>query len=154
VSPVPLRASGSTGREKSAELHDGRPFRGCYAIRYSDQFAKVQVDNLGAAISVLHTKHPDWSYEREVRFVKFGDREHPELGGTVSFSKRSLTALMLGCRVPPAVWRAVEILLDHFDYAHTKLLRGSLKRGASTSLCSQSPPLRSEVTPRRPRRGF
>lgn len=100
------------------------PFTGHYDVRYDTSFAQLgALENIGAAIQVLQTKHPDWAYEKELRFIKRGDGAHPGVGGTVSFYKSSLTKVILGCKVPPAVWRAVEILLDHCEYKDTGLVR-------------------------------
>ena len=44
------------------------------------------------------------------------------MGGTVSFYKTSLTAVILGCKVPKALWRAVDILLNEFGYDRTDLV--------------------------------
>jgi len=99
-------------------------FAGHYPVRYSNDFAQVAaVNNIRSAIQILHTKHPDWSYEQEIRFIKLGDPSFPGAGGTVSFYKTSLTKVILGCKVPPALWRAVEFLLDKFNYTSTKLVR-------------------------------
>jgi hypothetical protein len=99
-------------------------FAGYYTVRYSNDFAQLaDVNNIGSAIQILHTKHPDWRYEQEVRFVKLGDPAFPGAGGTVSFHKTSLTKVILGCKVPPVLWRAVEFLLDEFDYTSTKVVR-------------------------------
>ncbi len=99
-------------------------FVGHYPVRYSNDFAQVAaINDIGSAIQILHTKHPDWSYEQEVRFIKLGDPNFPGEGGTVSFYKTSLTKVILGCKVPPALWKAAEIILDHFGYTHTELVR-------------------------------
>ena len=99
-------------------------FVGHYAVRYSNDFAQVAaINDIGSAIQILHTKHPDWSYEQEVRFIKRGDPNFPGAGGTVSFYKTSLTKVILGCKVPRALWGAIEFLLDEFNYTSTELVR-------------------------------
>jgi hypothetical protein len=99
-------------------------FGGHYPVRYSNEFAQVAtINDIGSAIQVLHTKHPDWSYEQEVRFIKLGDPNFPGEGGTVSFYKTSLTKVILGCKVPPTLWGLAEKILDHFGYTHTELVR-------------------------------
>jgi len=99
-------------------------FVGHYPVNYSNDFAQVtDIKDIGSAIRILHTKNPDWSYEQEVRFIKLGDPDFPGAGGTISFYKTSLTKVILGCRVPPPLWGAVEILLDEFNYASTQLVR-------------------------------
>ena len=100
-------------------------FVGHYPVRYSDDFTRVaDINNIGSAVEILHTKHPDWAYEQEVRFIKLGDPDFPGEGGRVSFHKTSLTNVFLGCKVPRPLWRAVEVILDEFGYSHTGLVRG------------------------------
>jgi hypothetical protein len=100
-------------------------FTGHYSIRYSGDFAQVaEINDIGAVIQLLHTKHPDWSYEQEVRFIKFGDINYPGVGGTVCFQKRSLSAVVLGCKVPKRLHAAVAVLLDEFGYERTELVTG------------------------------
>jgi hypothetical protein len=50
-----------------------------------------------------------------------GDQHHPGQGGTVSFHKSSLATVIFGCKVPPAVLRAVAIVLNEYGYSHTGL---------------------------------
>jgi hypothetical protein len=108
-------------------------FTGHYLVRYSEDFTRVaDVNDIGSAVQVLHTKHPDWAYEQEVRFIKMGDAAHPDKGGTIPFYKSSLRKVILGCKVPAPLWRAVEVLLDEFGYEHTMLLRSEFDSGTQT----------------------
>ena len=98
-------------------------FAGHYAIRYSNGIAQVgNLNNIGSALQILHTKHPDWAYEQEVRFISVGDPNAPAKGVRVSFYKSSLTKVILGCKVPPEVRRGFEIILNQFSYENTELV--------------------------------
>lgn len=102
------------------------PFNGYYAVRYDTHFAQVKdINTIGSAIEVLFTKHPDWAYEREVRFIKLGDAKFPGKGGTIEFNKASLRTVILGCKVPPAMGRFMRRLLDSFGYEHAELWRAN-----------------------------
>jgi len=87
----------------------------------------------GGAVSILRTSP---AIEEPILKLLFGEEEYakvsllgvgdpnsPGKGGTVSFSKTSLTKVILGCKVPPALWTAAENILDDFGYTHTELVR-------------------------------
>jgi hypothetical protein len=98
-------------------------FTGYYAVRYKEDFTRVpDLNDIGSAIEVMHTKHPDWAYEHEVRFIKMGDPQYPGVGGIVRFYKASLTAVIMGCKVPRALWRVVDVMLGHYGYEQTELV--------------------------------
>lgn len=100
-------------------------FAGCYPVRYSsNEFINIgDLSDIGSVIEVLYSKHEDWNYEKEVRFIKFGHPDFPNLGGHVSFNKQSLTALILGCKVPDSVCLKVEKLLNEYQYKSTTLIK-------------------------------
>jgi hypothetical protein len=100
------------------------PFNGHYPVRYRTDFAQIRnINTIDSAIEVLFTKHPDWAYEQEVRFIKLADPNFPGEGGTIAFDKSSLKAVILGCKVPLTFGRVVRRLLNLFGYERTELWR-------------------------------
>jgi hypothetical protein len=100
-----------------------REFHSCFPIRYSGDFARVpDAKDIFSTVQLLYTKHPDWAYEHEVRFIRFGDRDYPDQGGTIPFRKETLTKVILGCKVPQAVVNLVGWLLERLGYSQTKLV--------------------------------
>jgi hypothetical protein len=49
-------------------------------------------------------------------------RTDPDEGGTIPFQRKSLSKVILGCKVPQAVVNLVGWLLEHLGYPQTKLV--------------------------------
>ena len=98
-------------------------FPGHYSVRYTDGSTSIDnINDIGSAVEVLHTKHQSWAYEDEVRFIAAGDPDHPDAGRAISFDRSSLTNVILGCKVPKRVWRMIDFTLTNLKYPHTGLV--------------------------------